>query len=168
MNLDFKHLLDPGFSPNSKVWIYQAARLLTIPEAIEAGEQIKKFTNVWLSHGDAVKAEGHLFFGRFLVLIADESQTHVGGCSTDSSQRFIRELGQQLGVDFFDRNALAFVVKDDLQVIPYSQVSYALENNFISPDTLYFNNLVDTKTKLEQEWIIPVKQSWLAGKLSLQ
>ncbi len=168
MNLDFKHLLDPEFSPNSKVWIYQAARLLTIPEAIEVGDQIKNFTGAWLSHGDAVKAEGHLFFGRFLVLIADESQTHVGGCSTDSSQRFIRELGKQLGVDFFDRNALAFVVKDDLQVIPYTQVTYALENNFITPDTLYFNNLVDTKTKLEEEWIIPVKQSWLAGKLSLQ
>ena len=167
MNLAYKHLLEEGFHANSKVWVYQASRLLSIGEALETGDLIKAFTDNWLSHGDAVKAEGHLFFGRFVVLIADESQTHVGGCSTDSSVRFIKQIGQKWGVEFFDRQSLAFVVKDEVQILPYSQFAYAIENGFIVPETLYFNNLVHTRKELEDHWIIPVKDSWLASRIPI-
>lgn len=167
MNLEYKNLINTGFHPQSKVWVYQASRLLSIAEAFEAEDLIKEFITSWLSHGDAVNAEGHLFFGRFVVLIADESQTQVGGCSTDSSIRFIKMLGEKLGIDFFDRQALAFIVKDTIQVLPYSQIEYAVENNFLTAETPYFNNLVKTKEELEQQWIIPLKDSWLAKKVKL-
>lgn len=167
MNLEYKSLLSEGFSPQSKVWVYQASRLLTMSEAFDAAELIKGFVGQWLSHGDAVKAEGHLFFGQFVVLIADDSHTHVGGCSTDSSVRFIKMLGQKFNIDFFDRTALAFVVKDKIELLPFSQIQYAVENNFIDGDTLYFNNLVATKKDLEKNWIVPVKDSWLAKKITV-
>jgi hypothetical protein len=48
-----------------------------------------------------------------------------------------------------------------------SQLQYAFDNGFISGDSLYFNNLVQTKEELENSWIIPVKDSWLAKRLSL-
>jgi hypothetical protein len=67
----------------------------------------------------------------------------------------------------FNRQNLAFLVKDRVQLLPLNQLNYALENNFITPDTLYFNNLVQTKEELLNNWMIPVKQSWLAKKLKL-
>jgi len=60
---------------------------------------------------------------------------------------------------------LAFVVKDKVQIIPRQQFSYALENNFITPDTLFFNNVVSTKKELEENWLIPIKNSWLKAKI---
>ena len=48
-----------------------------------------------------------------------------------------------------------------------NQLSYAVENSFINGDTLYFNNLVATKAQLENEWIVPVKDSWLGARLQL-
>ena len=137
-------------------------------EALEAEALINKFCGEWQSHGSDVKAYGNLFFGQFLVLMADESQTSVGGCSTDSSVRFVKELGQQFNVDFFDRNSLAFVVKDKVQILPLNQLQYAFQNNFINPDTLYFNNTVLTKADMEANWIIPVKASWIARKLKME
>jgi hypothetical protein len=62
---------------------------------------------------------------------------------------------------------LAFVVKDKLQLLPLSQLNYAVENHFIGPETFYFNNTVQTKATLENNWIVPVKDSWLAKRLSL-
>ncbi|MGM2634466.1 hypothetical protein, partial [Bacillus cereus group sp. Bce040] len=62
---------------------------------------------------------------------------------------------------------LAFIVKDTIQVLPYSQIEYAVENNFLTAETPYFNNLVKTKEELEQQWIIPLKDSWLAKKVKL-
>src|SRR5262249_20723416 len=107
----------------------------------------------------------NLFFGQFIILMADESATGVSGCSTDSSVRLIKQIEQKFNVQLFDRQLLAFVVREKLQLIPLSQLNYAVQNNFINPATLYFNNTVQTKEGLENDWIIPVKESWLKSKL---
>ena len=127
---------------------------------------LKEFVIQWKSHGTPVKGTAYLFFGQFIVLIADETATGVSGCSTDSSIRLIKDIEQRFGVNMFDRTTLAFVVKDNVQVLPLSQLQYAFDNSYLTADTLYFNNLVQTKEELEKEWIIPVKNSWLANKIS--
>jgi hypothetical protein len=166
MNLEYKHLLNNHFHPNSKVWIYQCNRLFTLNEALEIEELLKEFTQQWKSHGTPVKGEAHLFFGQFIVLIADETATGVSGCSTDSSVHIIKEVEKKYAVNLFDRTTLAFVVKEKIELLPLSQLSYAAENGFIYPETLYFNNLVLTKEELETKWIVPVQHSWLNSKIS--
>ncbi len=165
MNLDYQYLLDGSFQPDSKVWIYQCNRLFSLSEALAVEEKLNAFTAVWKSHGAPVKGAGYLFFGQFIVLMADESATTVGGCSTDSSVAVIRDIQQSFNVNLFERTSLAFVVKDKVQLLPLAQLQYAADNGYITPDTLYFNNTVLTKQDLETKWIIPVKESWLAKKV---
>jgi hypothetical protein len=164
MNLEYKYLLDGNFHPDSRVWIYQSNRLFTINEALEIEELLKEFANDWKSHGVKVKGAAYLFFGQFIILVADETATGVSGCSTDSSVRLVKDIEQHFHVNMFDRMTLAFVVKDKIQLLPLSQLQYAFENGFVTGDTLYFNNLVQTKGELESKWIIPVKDSWLTKK----
>ena len=66
----------------------------------------------------------------------------------------------------FDRQNLAFIIKDKVQLLPLGQLKYAVENGFINPDTIYYNNTVLTKEELEKNWMIPIKDSWVAKKLS--
>jgi hypothetical protein len=167
MNFEFQHLLPSDFHPASRVWVYQASRLLTLGEALEAGEMLDDFIESWNSHGARVKGYGNLFFGQFVILMADETKTGVGGCSTDSSVRVIKKMEEVFKVNMFDRQSLAFVIKEEIQLLPLSQVPYALENNFITPDTIYFNNLVQTKQELETKWKIPVRSSWLASRFKV-
>jgi hypothetical protein len=167
MNLAYQHLLPETFAGDSRVWIYQSSRLFSLSEAFEMEDALNEFTEQWQSHGAEVDAWGTLFFGQFLVLMAGERNAGVSGCSTDSSVRFVKGLGEKYRVDFFNRTNLAFFVKDKIQLLPMNQLSYAVQNHFISGDTLYFNNLVQTKKELEEGWIIPVKASWLAKKLNL-
>jgi len=166
MELGYKHLLNNNFHPDSRVWVYQCDRSFTRNEALEIEEMLKEFTVQWKSHGTPVKGDAHLFFGQFIVLLADETATGVSGCSTDSSVRFIKDIDQRFSVNMFDRTTLAFVVKDKIELLPLSQLSHAAENGIIDPDTLYFNNLVQTKTELETQWIVPIKNSWLSRKIS--
>lgn len=166
MNLDYKYLLDGNFHPGSRVWVYQSGRLFSLGETLEIEEMLREFTSKWLSHGEQVKGAGHLFFGQFVILVADERVTGVSGCSTDSSVHLIREIEKRFGVNMFDRTTLAFVIRDKIQLLPLSQLQYAIDNGFITEDTLYFNNLVQTKEELEHKWIIPVKESWLGKKFS--
>lgn len=166
MNLDYKHLLDENFHSDSKVWVYQSNRVFTLNEAFEIEDLLKEFTAQWKSHGTPIKGEANLFFGQFIVLLADETATGVSGCSTDSSVRLIKEVEKKYALNMFDRTTLAFVVKEKIQLIPLSQLQYAIENGFIDVATLYFNNLVQTKEELENKWIVPVKNSWLNNKIS--
>ena len=167
MNLDYTYLLDGSFSPESRVWIYQCSRLFSINEALQIEEMLKNFTAQWKSHGIPVKGAGYLFFGQFIILMADEKATGVSGCSTDSSVRLIKDIEQKFSVNMFDRTTLAFVIKDKIELLPMSQLQYAVDNSFINGDTLYFNNLVQTKAELENDWILPVKNSWLMSRLKI-
>ena len=165
MKRDYKYLLDGSFHAGSRVWVYQASRLFTLSEALDIEVMLKYFAEEWKSHGAKVKGAGYLFFGQFIILMADEQATGVSGCSTDSSVRLIKEIEQKFGVSLFDRTTLAFIVNEKIQLIPLTQFNYSIENGFITADTLYFNNLVQTKQELEENWIIPVKESWLARKI---
>ena len=129
-----------------------------------AEEMLETFVREWKSHGTPVKGYANLFYGQFIVLMADESATGVSGCSTDSSVHLIKEIENRFGINLFDRLMLAFRINDKVQMVPLSQLPYALENGFVNADTLYFNNTVQTKVELEGKWLIPVKDSWLADR----
>jgi hypothetical protein len=165
MDFNYKHLIPEDFHPTSRVWIYQASRLFFIGEALEIEVILEGFTENWQSHGAKVKGYANLLFGQFIVLIADETCAGVSGCSTDSSVRLIKSIEERFKVDMFNRQNLAFVVKDKIQLLPLSQLKYAVENNFIDGDTVYFNNLVETKDELLTKWMIPVKESWVAKRI---
>jgi hypothetical protein len=164
MNIDHRKLIPADFAGDSRVWIYQSNRIFGIAEALQIQGMLDDFVAGWNSHGTPVKGFGTLFYGQFIVLMADESATGVSGCSTDSSVRLIREVEKNFNVSLFDRVSLAFLVKEKVQLLPMAQVKYALENGQLDENTPYFNNTVLTKAALETDWIVPVKESWLAGK----
>ena len=168
MKLNYKELLPPDFAGESRVWIYQSSRLFLPGEALQIKDDLKEFTRNWQSHGTAVKGHADLFFGQFILLMADESATGVSGCSTDSSVRLIKQIEQQFSVQLFDRQLLAFLIKEKVQTIPLSQIKYAAENKFIDEDSLYFNNTVQTIDEMSKDWIIPVRDSWLAKRINFK
>jgi len=167
MDLNFQQHLPADFNDASRVWIYQGSRMFFVSEALEMEEMLQDFVQRWDSHGTPVKGYANLFFGRFIVIMADETATGVSGCSTDSSVRLIKAIEEKFKVDLFNRQTLAFVVKDKIEQVPMSQLSYAFENKFLDEDTLYFNNTVLTKKQLVENWITPIKNSWLAKQLPL-
>ena len=166
MNLDFHEQIPEEFNNASRVWIYQSSRKFFLSEALEIEEILEKFISDWKSHGADVKGYANLFYGQFIVLLADETNATVGGCSTDSSVRCIKEIEKKFNVQLFDRQSLAFLIDNKIQVIPLSQLNYAVANGFINGDTLYFNNTVLTKGELMKEWIIPAKQSWISKRVT--
>ena len=168
MNLSYDHLLPEDFHEESRVWIYQSDRLFTLSEALDIEVMLENFVAGWQSHGDPVKGFATIFFGQFIVLMADETATGVSGCSTDSSVRLMKQIEEKFKVSLFNRQLLAFVIKDKVQLLPVSQVNYAIDNGFITGDTLYFNNTVLTKKELLENWIISMQESWLKSKLPVK
>lgn len=164
---ELQDLIPADFSDDSRVWVYQSSRAFIEREANEINEQLYQFYVQWQSHGEPVKGWAKLLFGQFIVMMADESQSHVSGCSTDSSVRIIKSIEKQYEVNMFDRLMLTFLVNSKAQMLPLNQVQYALEKGYINNDTPLFNNVVLTKKELLEKWLVPLNESWLAARLKL-
>ena len=165
MNLNYQDLIPTEFDDNSRVWVYQSNRPFDMTEAMQIENLLLEFCKEWNSHGSSVKGYANLFFGQFIIIMADESMTKVGGCSTDSSVRLIKKIEQDYKVNLTDRLLLAFIIKDQINLFSLEEINLALEDTLITSDTLYFNNTILTKKELMTNWIIPVKDSWLAKRL---
>lgn len=166
MTEDLKQILPSDFADDSKVWIYQCNRAFNEQEILEINEQLEQFYMQWQSHGAPVKGWAKLMFGQFVVVMADEKATGVSGCSTDSSVRIIKSIERQYNVNMFDRNMLTFLIKEKAEMLPLNQVKYAMDNGFLTRDSVFFNNLVATKADLLDSWLVAIKDSWLDKRIA--
>lgn len=166
--MEFKHLIPEDFDHNARVWIYQSDRAFNDKEIAAVKNQLSEFNHKWNSHGSKVLSFADLLFGRFIILMADETSVKVGGCSTDASTRFIKSLEKDYAVSLFDRQTLAFLIDEKIEMIPLENVNTEIENGYITGKTLYFNNTILTKKDLLEKWIIPVKESWLGARIVAQ
>lgn len=145
----------------ARVWIYMADRVFTKEEEILVEKATHDFTAQWAAHGKGLAADSSVKYGRFIILMVDESEYGASGCSIDSSVRFIKELGEQLQIDFFNRLLMAY--KDEngnVQAIHQSKLSSLFANGIINEQTIVFNNLVITKGELDSNWETPLSESF--------
>jgi hypothetical protein len=60
---------------------------------------------------------------------------------------------------------LAFCINEKVQLLPFTQLEYAVEKFFIDKETLFFDNTVLTKADFLNRWITPLKASWLGKRI---
>jgi hypothetical protein len=91
------------FGPDCRVWVFIGARALDATEATWVNEQLIAFTNTWQTHGKAMNATGLVFAQHALVIVANEEGVQASGCSMDKINHLVRQIGNELGIDFFAR-----------------------------------------------------------------
>lgn len=143
---------------NARVWIYQADRPLINAEHDIISTLLKSFTEEWMVHGQPMDASFGIRYNRFILLAANDQ---ASGCSIDSSVRAIKEIGARLGVDFFNRQQVCFKKGDEVFSLPLMGLKEAFANGKIDASVYVFNNLVDTKAAVEENWLQQAGNSWV-------
>ncbi len=146
-------MLFKDLKENSKVWIYTSDRSLSDSESAYLQSQSNEFVKNWAAHGVGLKAESLVYKNRFLIIVADESQANASGCSIDSSVKFVKAMGVELGTDFFNRMNL-MVTKDEEELKP---VHISELSNYL--DEKVYNPMITILEQLREEWLIPVSSS---------
>jgi hypothetical protein len=147
---------------HSRLWVYQANRQFTVGEKQILEEGLKTLCTDWTAHGAPLYTSFTIAYDRFVVIVVDEEVHGASGCSIDSSVHFLHGLQRDLGLDFFDRSQVAFNDGNDIFSHPFNAVKTLLSDRTLSPETLSFNNAVTTKADWETQWLVPVKNSWMA------
>ncbi len=136
---------------SARVWIYQASRLLTISEQSTAAAYLQKATEQWAAHGSPLKSSFKIVQNRFVIIAADESFNVASGCSIDASTYWLKELGEHLRVDFFDRSLVYQREDESLQDANPFGVKKLIETGEIRPSTLLYTQQVVNIAAL-QNW----------------
>lgn len=120
------------FPDYSRVWLYLSDRKLEQKEVAFVTEQLNAFTAKWAAHNKQLMAAGVLLFDQYIVLTVNEEVESASGCSIDSSVRFIKSLGQQLNVDFFNRLKVLVVENGATQLVSYFDAT-AQQMHYLDP-----------------------------------
>jgi len=150
------------FSPQSRVWIYQSNRKFTANEEQEILQKLEVFTSQWKAHGNELMAKAEIRYGYFIIVTVDESQANVTGCSIDSSVRIIKDIEQTYGVDLFNRFNIAYKLDNEVHVQGKEDFETLVNIKNVTPETIVYNNMVQTLQELETKWEVPFKDSWHA------
>ena len=145
---------------NTRVWIYQSTRPFSDMELTVLRSQISGFVSEWSAHSKQLAAAGDVLFERFLVLAVDESQEGASGCSIDTSVRFLKDIENQYNTQLFERMNFAYLVGEDVEVVPSSSFSKLYTEGVINDSTLVFDNLVQTIGDMKKNWLKPLSASW--------
>ena len=153
MQLPFENM-----PPNAKIWVYQTDKNLTLQEIETLQTTLNEQVNEWAAHGAPLMGAFKILHNRFVIIAVDESYNNTSGCSIDASTNWLKTLGQNLNINFFDRS-IAYLSSNDIKTVDFLNVKNAIANGDIKPETPIFNNLVNTISEFKQNWKIKAENS---------
>lgn len=147
--------------PNhSRVWVYQTDRKLSDKESEIIQTTLNEQISQWAAHGAPLAGACKIMYNRFIIIAADEQQNATSGCSIDASTNWLKSIGAELNINFFDRS-IAYLSDNEVHAIAIAQIKEAITNGLINADTIIFNNLVNTLIDFKNHWKVPALESWL-------
>ncbi|HLL96390.1 MAG TPA: hypothetical protein VK404_15520 [Spirosoma sp.] len=156
MWIDFDKLPD-----DARVWVYQANRPLSDGDVTAIYQALQLALSQWAAHGQSLLASAQVVENRFVVVGVDEGYNLPSGCSIDSSVRTLRQIGESLSIDFFDRSAAIKDTDGSVHTIELPGIKAAVLGGNVTPDTTVFNTLVKTKAEFLTNWHLRAGDSWL-------
>jgi hypothetical protein len=159
----------------SRVWIYQSIREFSKNEITLLKTKAEDFISEWTSHGKVMSACIEIFYNRFIIVCVDEKTASASGCGIDKSVKFIQQLEADLGgnTSLLDRMNVTYrqpglsgeVGEGDIVSCHISELKTLIVFQERHKEITVFNNLVNTKEELEQNWEVPFEKSWQYEKL---
>lgn len=146
--------------PESRIWIYQSANQLIDNQVAMIENYLKPAVEKWTAHGTSLLASSKVLHNRFVIVALDESNYPASGCSIDASTHWLKELGTQLSINFFDRS-IAYRDGNEIKTISPFEVKQKVLEGVISPDTIIFMNNVTSLADLSKTWQIKASDSYM-------
>ena len=141
----FKSLF-PELPGSSRIWLHLANRKLVASEEQFLKEQLTVFLDSWSAHGKRLQCNATLLFSQYLIFSVDENIESASGCSIDSSVRFVKALGQELDIDFFNRMNVLGIESDTTRTQNYFEAANT-KKTFLNP-------LIESLGQLRNDWLL--------------
>ena len=153
MLVEFEKLPD-----TSKIWIYQSDRKFYPNEVPEIKQKTTKFLKEWLNNNQECGFD--LRYERFLIIGVNDKLDPLSIEAIDASVGHILGLQNDYNIELLDKLNVCFKQGEFVQYKDLKSFQKLLKSKSISAKTIVFNNLINTKEELENNWEIPITESW--------
>ncbi|MCL7764127.1 ABC transporter ATPase [Polaribacter sp. Z014] len=145
---------------NAKVWVYPSSRKF-YPNEIEGIEsKVKEFLENWKSDDENFKVSYKFLYNRFIVLFANSENSNLTNADVDASVSFILGLQQEYKVELLDKMNACFKQGEFVQYKDLKDFKKLLKNKAVTAKSIIFDNLITTKVDFDNNWEIPIEESW--------
>ncbi|HBI00336.1 MAG TPA: ABC transporter ATPase [Flavobacterium sp.] len=144
----------------SRIWIYQSNRKFSDEEVAEIENDLQTFVEDWVAHGTSLEASFITKYNRFIILAVNQDVQQATGCSIDKSVEFIQSLEQKYKVDLLDKMNVTYKQGEFLTHKSLLDFKRMAKEKAVSPNTIVFNNLVNTIEEWKESWEVPAEDSW--------
>jgi hypothetical protein len=121
------------------------------------------FIQNWRSHGILVRGDWALYANACVLIVGDEAQTGVSGCSTDGMIRTIQQVSYATNKDFFNRTTCGLVGPSGLAFLPLTLVKQGKLSQDASTH-YYLDPTVTSLGEMRKNWPIQLLKSWFMTK----
>lgn len=146
--------------PSARVWVYQANRAFSDIEKTSIESFLPKAIQEWNAHGAGLKGSFEIRYNQVVIIGLDESANAASGCSIDASTQWFKQLGIDLGIDFFDRT-LAIVNGDKLDLYALSAIKQGVQEGRITHDSKVVTPLIPNLAYYQNNWPELAADSWV-------
>lgn len=145
----------------ARLWIFAAERALSLAERQALLADVDGFLMAWTAHGVPLACGRDWRHERFLLVAVDEAAAGVSGCSIDALTRKLREHEKTLGLALLDNGPVLYREGNGIARVPRGRFRALAEVGAVSPDTVVFDNTVQSLGALRAgRWETVARGSW--------
>ena len=146
-----------NLSENSRVFVYPSSRKFYPNELESIDEEVKNFVMNWTEFSTSYKIE----YNRFILIFLEEDAV-VSTKLLDKLGAFIFQLEKKKEITLMDKVNVCFKQGQYVQYQEMKRFRELIKNKSVSNKTIVFNNFIQTKYDFENEWEVPISESWLS------
>ncbi len=148
-----------ALSDEARVWVYPASRKFYAQEVDEIINKLHSFVSSWKKSSMDFQASFELKYNRFIIFFA-ENNIQLTNNDIDEQVAFILTLQNEYKLDLLDKMNVCFKQGEFVQYKEIKAFKKLLKAKAVSPKTIVFDNLVQSKYDFENYWEVPITDSW--------
>mgnify|MGYP007065958044 FL=1 len=144
----------------ARIWVYQASRRLQAQELEQIKQSLSQSCQTWEAHGAPLQASFEIKYNQLIIVAVNEGMNSASGCSIDASTRWFKSFGEDLTIDFFNRD-MAVVRDEQLHLITMGQLKTAVQTGELKPTDQIITPLLQTVQQYRDTWLSKAEDSYL-------
>ena len=147
-------------SSHSPIWGFQSNKILDSLLVTKIEVDIINFLNNWTSHNLEIKSSYKILHGLFLIISVESNFSNPSGCSIDNLINFVKKINQLYDIDFLNRLNISYRDENMVKLVDIAGFKKLILEGTIKSDTIIFNNTLNIKAELNENWEIKASKSW--------
>tara|TARA_B100000575_G_scaffold268993_1_gene248328 strand:+ start:126 stop:614 length:489 start_codon:yes stop_codon:yes gene_type:complete len=145
--------------PKSRIWIFSSVNELSELEKKHINKEVSKFLLLWEAHGNKIESSSYIIKSHFIFIIVNSNLASPTGCSIDKLYSKIKEIGNQLNLNFLSADQIPFKRNNSskkIEFLKYLNFKNYVKNNQLNDECIVYDNSINILSQLDR-WELSLK-----------